>query len=143
MTEESLKIYQGLEDQGGFALAMMQLGDIARFKKEISEAIDLYRQSLHIFQEVGEKADLPPCFEGLAAALAANGNLNEATRIYGASQNLRETLDLPLQPADLPGYEKELETLKAQLGEQEFSKEWAFGYSLNIESSFKAALNNK
>jgi predicted ATPase/Tfp pilus assembly protein PilF len=140
VTEESRKIYRELEDQGGLALALMQMGDIARVKKEAFEAIELYRQSLRLFQEVGEKADLPPCFEGLATALAETKKLSQAARLYGAAQKLRETLDLPLQPADLWKYNQELSKLKQQLSTESFSTEWTIGYSLNIEDTFKSVL---
>jgi tetratricopeptide (TPR) repeat protein len=132
-TEESLLMYQELNDQDGIGLALLYLGDIAKTQNNFLEAIALYQQSLVCLSKLKENADLPPCLEGLAGALAYSGKVELAAHLFGASQALREETNSPILPMDQPRYEQEVGKLSQELDKAAFNTAWEAGRNLSLE----------
>jgi DNA-binding CsgD family transcriptional regulator len=74
--------------------------------------------------------DLATVLEGLAAVVAAQGELAWAVRLWGAAQALRETRRMPLPPIYRAGYERAIAALRTQLGEKTFAALWSEGCSM-------------
>ena len=71
--QTGLVFYIHLGDSPGKALVMMQLAYIAKQQNDLLGALELYRQSLSILQEVKEVIDVPSCLEGLGGVLGKLG----------------------------------------------------------------------
>ena len=82
--------------------------------------------------------DLATVLEGLAAVVAALGELAWAVRLLGAAEALRQTRSTPLPPLYRADYERSLAALRTQLGEKSFTALWREGESLTPEQALAA-----
>ena len=62
LNEESLSLYEGLGDKAGMALALINLGDVARERGDEDRAVALYNEALTLHRELGNE-------RGMARAL--------------------------------------------------------------------------
>jgi DNA-binding CsgD family transcriptional regulator len=80
------------------------------------------------------------CLEGLAGVRARRRQFEEATRLFGAAEALREFLTAsPSQHARTPPKETHA-LLHAELGETAFAAAWKTGYELSTEVAVDYAL---
>jgi DNA-binding CsgD family transcriptional regulator len=94
----------------------------------------LYEQCLAISKQlVGFKLDIPFYLEGLAAVVAAQGELPWAARLWGAAEALRDGMGMPIPPAFRADYERSVAAARTQLGEQVFAAAWAEGGTMTLE----------
>jgi DNA-binding NarL/FixJ family response regulator len=99
----------------------------------------LYEQCLdNVKQLVGFKTDIPFYLEGLAAVVAAQGELPWAARLWGTAEALREGMGAPIHPADRADYERSVAAARTQLGEQVFAATWSEGRMMSLEQVLAA-----
>ncbi len=82
--------------------------------------------------------DLPAILEGLAAVVAAQGELAWAVRIWGAAEALRQTRRMPLPPVYRADYERAIAAVRSQLGEKTFAALWSEGRNMTPEQALAA-----
>ena len=73
------------------------------------------------------------CLEGLAAVVAAQGELTWAARIWGAAEVHREVIGAPLPPVDRAAYQESIAAAHSQLGDKSFAATWAEGRTMTPE----------
>ena len=71
--------------------------------------------------------------EGLAGVVATQGALRWAARLWGAAEALREAIEVPRLPVDRHGYEQAVDTVRAQLEEEDFAIAWQEGRTMSPE----------
>src|SRR6266566_418266 len=71
----------------------------------------------------------------VAAAVAAQGNHTWAAHLWGAAEALREAIGTLLPPVERVPYDRAVEALRTQLGEQAFAAAWAEGRTLSLEQA--------
>ncbi len=106
--EEALAIWRDRGDAWGVAWALIQLGRAARAQGDDARAIALIRQSLASNARLGDKEIMVRAVSELAAIACDRGQFLLAARLYGAVAALRETLGVPLAPAEWTHYERDL-----------------------------------
>ncbi len=67
MHEESLSLYERLGDRSGVALALINLGDVARVRGDGGRAAVLYGDALALHRELGNERGAARTLERLAA----------------------------------------------------------------------------
>ncbi len=82
--------------------------------------------------------NLATVLEGLAAVVAAQGELAWAVRLWGTAEALRETTSMPLPPLYRADYERSVATVRTQLGEKPFTALWSEGQSMTPEQALAA-----
>jgi predicted ATPase/DNA-binding CsgD family transcriptional regulator len=82
--------------------------------------------------------DLATVLEGLAAVVAAQGELAWAVRLWSAAEALRETRGMPLPPVYRADYERAIAAARTQLGEKTFAALWNEGRSMTPEQALAA-----
>ncbi len=82
--------------------------------------------------------DLASVLEGLAAVVAAQGELAWAVRLWSAAEALRETRSIPLPPLYRADYERAVAAARTQLGEKTFAALWSEGQSMTPEQALAA-----
>ena len=115
------------------AWALSQLARVVAFEGDYARARALYEQSLAIVKQVSNKFWTPYYLEGLAAVVAAQGELLWAARLWGAAEALRDGMGTPIPPAYRADYERSVATARAQLGEQAFATAWAEGRTMSLD----------
>src|SRR5262249_52779431 len=93
----------------------------------------LYEQCLSIVKQVDFKVWTPFHLEGLAAVVAAQGELPWAARLWGTAEVLRDGMGTPIPPAYRADYERSVAATRTQLGEQAFATAWAEGRSMTLD----------
>jgi len=119
--EESLHLYNEVDDKRYIAMAYKDLGRLAHARGEDADAKALCRKALSMFRELGDRQGQVESLEALAAAL---GPSPEAARLFGAAEALREVLGAPLPAVERPGYERDLAFARLAPGAEAFEAAW-------------------
>jgi predicted ATPase len=143
LLEEGLKVAREQGARAYEALALVSLGDLARDRGATIEAIALYQEGLSLADEVGQQVEVAYGLEGLAATAPALGQARLAAHLFGAAEALREAIDTPLLPIDLPDYDRGVAAVRAALGKDAMAASWAAGRALSVECAIDEALTIK
>ena len=68
------------------------------------------------------------------------GQLEQAARLGGASEALREANDIVIPPIDRAPYEGSVAAVRSQLDEATFAAAWAEGRAMTLEQAVAYAL---
>jgi predicted ATPase/class 3 adenylate cyclase len=135
------------DDRWGTGLCLHRLGVVRQAQGDTETPCALFRESLALFQAVGEKRGIAGCLEGIAGAAMAScctagreDSLRDAARLFGAAAALRDTVGTPLPPYDRAAYNDHLAALRAGLGEEGFAAAWAEGWATSLEDAIRFAL---
>ncbi|MDF3039252.1 MAG: transcriptional regulator, LuxR family, partial [Thermomicrobiales bacterium] len=117
----------------GLGLAAADLGDFGG-------AIPLIHESLALAVATGHPGSVIDGIEGLARLAAVSGQAEQATRLFGAAEALREKLVWPLSPTEIAYAEPTMQALRTALGAGGFAAAWEQGRSLSQEEALTEAL---
>jgi DNA-binding CsgD family transcriptional regulator/tetratricopeptide (TPR) repeat protein len=127
------------------AWTLSRLGKVLAVQRNYPAARALYEESLQSLVRVQAVNSNPPfadlfenlafAFEGLAAVVAAQGELAWAARLWGAAQARRDTRRTPLPPVYRADYERSVTAARTQLGEKLFDAAWSEGRTMTPEQA--------
>jgi len=83
------------------------------------------------------------CFEGLAAVLVLTERAEEAAKLLGAAEMLRESLGVELAPAEQSTHTETVNAVRARLGEVRFGDVWRQGRELSLDEAIAYALEEE
>jgi predicted ATPase/DNA-binding SARP family transcriptional activator/Tfp pilus assembly protein PilF len=138
--EQSLAQAQGTGDKSSMAVALYGLGDIAMLRGEPEHALRPYRESLSLYRSIGYKRGVLECLEGFAKVDALFQPDEQAARLFGAGDALRQALHLPIPPSERAAHAESIARLRGALGEGIFAAAWAEGQALSLDQAVVAAL---
>jgi predicted ATPase/Tfp pilus assembly protein PilF len=138
--EESLSLCEQSGARSGIARALAGLADVARLRADYGMAASLNKRSLAIFRNLGERPELLRPMDNLAAMAAADGQLERAVRIWGATQALRDAISVLRPPNETEEYTRCLNGARQEMGEEVFSALWAQGQVMDIDRAIAYAL---
>jgi len=149
LLNESLNLNRSLGDKRGVAMGFYSLGRLAHAQGDEPRAVALFKQCLTLRREMGDKQGMAESLEGLAGALSAYGAdsdgvaaADQAARLFGAAEHLRETIGAPLPPVERPTYDRDTARARKQLGEEKFTSAWAEGRAVNVEGVLRTAVGS-
>ncbi|HEX8236664.1 MAG TPA: tetratricopeptide repeat protein [Abditibacteriaceae bacterium] len=140
--EQGLAIRQESPEDDIRGRLLYELGVVALLQNNFVTAYTLFEDSTLAIQEIDNKKSLPALFEGFAALAAVQQQLLRATRLFGASQALRESMKVPLQAPDTDLWDPFIAMARNGLDEQEFTSAWDEGRALTVEQSLDYALHD-
>jgi predicted ATPase/DNA-binding CsgD family transcriptional regulator len=117
----------------GLGLAATDLGDVER-------ASAVFHESLTLAAAKDNLGNIIDGIECMARLAAVTGQAEQAARLYGAGEALREELVFPLSPVDRAYHEPIVKEMRAALGEDGFTATWAAGRALSHEAALTEAL---
>jgi predicted ATPase/DNA-binding CsgD family transcriptional regulator len=138
LAEESVALSRETGDPYSTAWFLGVLGRVVAQQGDHRAARALYEEGLAIARKIGHKLDIPFFLEGMASLLAAQGEPVQAARLWGAAEDLRESMGVPIWPVERAAYERAVERVRAQLGEKAFAAAWAEGCTMTPEQAFAA-----
>jgi DNA-binding CsgD family transcriptional regulator len=101
---------------------------------DVVQATALHTEGLALALEGGSKFVIGCNLVGLAKVAAAEAQPERAARLFGASAHwLNPAVDLELRPRE--GYERAVENLRAQLGEEACAAAWERGMTMTPEQA--------
>jgi predicted ATPase/DNA-binding SARP family transcriptional activator len=143
LSEQAYALFEGLEDSEGMALALVNQGFSALSEHQPERSLELLRDALRRLAELEFKDVIGYCFEGLAAVLVLTGRAEEAARLLGAAEALRESLGVELAPAEHATHKETVDAVRARLGEERFSDAWRQGRELSLDAAIAYALEEE
>jgi len=134
---ESLELARELGDALYTAAALCMLGTVALLRDDVSLASDRLHESLAIYGELSDRRSTAECVWALGGYAAAIGQPEDAVRLWGAADLLRE--DKPLEYAE-PAIEARFSPeLVESLGADRFAELRAEGRRLGHEGVLSAS----
>ena len=121
------------------AVVRIELARVLALQGEVTQARARYQESLALVREIVIMEPIPAILEGLADTVASQGEVVWAARLWGAAENLRETIGTPLPPVYRADYERSVAATRTQLGEQAFAATWQEGRNMTIEQVLAAS----
>ena len=105
-----------------------------------ARAAILFKESLVLARELGDKRVTGECLSGIADTSSATGELVRAGRLYGAAEALRESLGFKGLSDD---HEDEVVNVQSKLGEVGFAAARAEGRAMTLEQAIEYALTDQ
>jgi non-specific serine/threonine protein kinase len=143
LSEQAFGLFETLEDSEGMAFALVNQGFAALSEHKHDRAVELLRQALRRLAELEFKDVIGYCFEGLAAVLGLTGRGEEASKLLGAAEALRESLGVGLAPAEQATHDETVAAVRQALGEERFSAAWRQGRELALDEAIAYALEEE
>jgi predicted ATPase/DNA-binding SARP family transcriptional activator len=140
LSEQAYGLFEALEDAEGMAFALVNQGLAALSERQHDRAVELLREALRRLAELEFRDVIGYCFEGLAAVLALTGRAEEASKLLGAAEALRESLGVGLAPAEQATHDETVAAVQGSLGEKRFSAAWRQGRELALDEAIAYAL---
>jgi tetratricopeptide (TPR) repeat protein len=140
--EEALAVARATGMTFGVALIMTMLGHPAYQQQNYALAKIRYRESLVVFRPFNSPTYTAWCLEGFAAALNAEKQYAQATRLCAAAVTMRKQVQTPLPPSERDAFEQTVATAKTALGEPAFGKEWTIGAEFTNNQAIDYALSD-
>jgi non-specific serine/threonine protein kinase len=115
------------------AAAMIELGDT-------SEAARLLEESLELARRLGDTHGIAVCLETFAGLAAAQGDVQRAATLFGASDASRRAIGAQRQPDNQILYERWLSRTLAGLDTKSYSTHYEDGRVLTTDAACALAL---
>jgi predicted ATPase/class 3 adenylate cyclase/DNA-binding CsgD family transcriptional regulator len=135
LNEQALALFKEMKQQHGTALSLYALAQVATAQEDYTRSQALYEQGVGVARKSGDKRTIPSGLEGLAAAIAAQGNHAWAAHLWGAAEALREAIGVPLPPVERAPYHRTVAAARTQFGEKAFATAWAEGRTMSPEQA--------
>jgi tetratricopeptide (TPR) repeat protein len=123
-----------LGDQWLYNIGFVGLGAVAAHQGKHLRATRFYRDALTQVQKHGLSETLAECFEGLAGSAALQGQSIRAARLFGAAEELRKTLDVPLPDM--------VALIQASLDSTTYEAAWLDGRRMPLEEVIAYAMSD-
>lgn len=138
--EHGLELARKINDKSFIAWGLEGLADTAILESQAGQAKTLHTESLKSKLEVMDKPGIPYSFEGLAQAAVLEGKSEHAAVLWGAAEQLRMLLNLPMDPSREDIYTSLIPTAREQIGEEVFDKAWKKGGTMSLPEAIEFAL---
>jgi tetratricopeptide (TPR) repeat protein len=137
---EALRAYEDIGDQRFHARCLGYLGHAALIDRDTNQASALLRSSLTAFRHLAEPGGTAEGLVGLAAVHALHGNPTRAAMLAGAAERLRDSYAGRQLPLDARVSGQYLALAEDLLEPKEWSRAWAEGRELPLDSAINLAL---
>jgi tetratricopeptide (TPR) repeat protein len=138
--EACLPLFTELRDKHRIVMVHSELAHLQRRQGHFVEAKPLYRETIQEWQRLGHRAAIAHQLECFAFIAKAQEEVERAAHLFGAAEILRETINIPMTPAERLEYDREVNDLRANMDEAAFMKAWAEGRMLTMEQAIAATL---
>jgi predicted ATPase/DNA-binding CsgD family transcriptional regulator/transcriptional regulator with XRE-family HTH domain len=133
LDEEALALWQARGDEWGTAIALQGLSTSARLQGDLARAAGLLQQALARYAALRDPAYAAVCVEELASIAGLMRRPEQAARLFGAAEGLREVVGAPLTAWQRERHEGSVAAARAALGGPAYAAAWAAGRALSLE----------
>lgn len=120
-----------LLDQG---LQRLACGETALARTQITESLRLRLTCADLW-------GIALSLAGLADVACTGQDAERAARLYGATEELRESIHMFVSPISAPRYQANVATVRAALGEAAFAAAWCAGRALSLPAAVSYAVD--
>ena len=140
LCQRALELSGKVADLWGVGLAEAGLAGVAWARGSRDRAVELLKQSMLTFRDVGSRDRLAECIQELAFLARELGAPDQAVRLSAAAEAVQETGRLAFWPAVGARRAEEIEAARAFLGDAAFERAWARGHAMTAEEAVDDAL---
>jgi non-specific serine/threonine protein kinase len=115
-------------------------GRIALAQGNRSEARRQFRDGLVFQRDNKDVHFIPSLLEGLACEMALSSQSQDAIRLLGAANAIRQKNNLQMMRVEYPEYEQAISRLHAEVDEASFQTLWDEGFAMAVEEAIRFAL---
>jgi len=139
--ESCLEIRKRIGDHDGIGGVMHSLAEVALAENDGEKARRLYAESVVIARQVKNPRAVIYGLEGLARVNHWAGDSESAVRLFGAGQQMRDALQLPVPPSEIEEHQGYVDACRAALGENVFAGAWSEGSAMSVEEAVGLAID--
>ena len=143
LAEEAKTLLLALGAKQQMAVCLWTLGNVAFARGDGEDAIAMYRESLTLHYRLGDRRGIAECLEALANVMAAANQADQAARLLGAAEALREAIIAPVPREDRPAYDRSRFAIQDLLSKQALSAAWTEGRAMTLEQAIEYALADR
>ncbi len=137
---QSVALFRESGDKLCLPVSLGYLGYAACRRGDYGAARSFFEESFTLWQELPNEWTIAWGLEGLAGAAGAQGQVEQAAQLFGAAEALLEASGLRLDDFDRADYDRNVATVRTQLGESAFAAAWAEGRAMTLEQAVAYAL---
>ena len=119
--------------------ALEALGTCAREQGDLARAVPQLAEALALAIDDTNLATIANCLKSLGAVAAATGRPEQAARLFGAFDSIREHGSWIEPPAEIERREHTYDTARAQLSAEKFAEFWLEGRELSLDQAIAGA----
>lgn len=139
--KQSLSLFRDMGLTGKVVLILHNIGQLELDRENFNGAEGFFKSSLVLSYEIKSKRMIAWCLGGLACAACGQGRLEEAARLFGATEALLNAMNSRLDPSNQTEYNRSLlvfhDLMPDPLGEAALEE----GATLPLEQVISAVLN--
>jgi len=139
---ESANIANGFGNKRIIYSSHSELAHILREHGEIDEPLEIYRELLPKWKDLGHRAAVAHELECIAFILSKKGDTQRSAQLLGAAEALRETIDSVMTTLEQAEYEREVSTLRAKMNAVDLKKAWNDGRRMTMDKAIENALSD-
>jgi non-specific serine/threonine protein kinase len=139
---EAAALFQQIRDRAMYNGTHSEIGHVYRKQGHYPEALTVYRQTIHAWQELGQYAAVAHELECFAFIAGASGQNERTAKLFGAAEALRQSINSSMTPMERPEYDQAVAQLREQMGEATFKSTWEQGRTLTMETAIQFALED-
>jgi hypothetical protein len=139
--EQAVERGEKLGTQLEYGMALRNLGGYRARKGDMMTAKELLSQALRALWHGSNRGGTTYTIEGIAEVAAEQGAVRVATRLFAAVDAVRAATGSTIIPMFATRFERFVADLRAQLGDEEFEREWAGGRGLGMPAAVELALS--
>src|SRR5262249_46356341 len=135
--------FRAMGHQWGIGAELFRLGAIAHARGDHAAALALYGECLRVVRELGDRAGIADPLHAVGAIRASHGTkeqLEQAARLMGAADALREAFSGPPIPIALAECQRRIEIVRRKLGSDAFATAWAAGRDVSLSAGVRDRL---
>ena len=118
-----------------------ELAHVLRENGELDEAYRIYCEIIPGWRELGHRAAIAHELECIGYILIKREEPERASTILGAAEALREVIDTQMTNIERAEYEKEVDSLHANMDEREFHQSWSKGRTLTMDEAIELSIS--
>jgi ATP/maltotriose-dependent transcriptional regulator MalT len=138
--EEALNVGRKLGDRLLCASSLGYLAQATMVQGDLTRAALCFREALLLLRDLGQRWILVECLLAVAHLAAALGQTKRATRLLAFQEPLRRASGMELLPFEQLGYRRDIDAVRAALGDVAFAAAWREGRAFTVEHAIAEAL---
>jgi predicted ATPase/DNA-binding XRE family transcriptional regulator len=137
---EAVEIWRELGDSGHVFDALAGLGWAQLLAEQYAESAGSYLEAVPLAIESGDVLQIEWCIRAAAAIAAARGTeLERATRLFSASEAMREATGINLRVGIGETLDLLMDSVRQQLGRERFTRGWQAGQRMTPDQALDEA----
>ena len=117
-----------------------ELAHMLREHGEIDEPLNIYRELLPKWKDLGHRAAVAHELECIGFIFSKKGNTQRAAQLLGAAEVLRAAIDSSMTTMEQAEYEQEISALRSRMNAVVFEKAWSEGRAMTMDQAIENAL---